>query len=145
MHDPTQIDNATRVVLGGDRDEIDALEGAILGEVDRHAYPKNAKFAIRLALEEAVTNAIEHGSPGEHAGVVVEYRVEPHTVLIAVTDNGPGFDPGDIPDPTLEENLDKPSGRGLMLMRAYMTEVVHNDRGNRVLMRYAITAANGAS
>ena len=49
---------------------------------------------------------------------------------------GPGFDPSTVPDPTLDQNLEIPSGRGLMLMRAYMTAVTFNPAGNRVTMRY---------
>ncbi|HOF18390.1 MAG TPA: ATP-binding protein [Phycisphaerae bacterium] len=49
-------------------------------------------------------------------------------------DEGTGFDPTRVPDPTADENLEKPSGRGLMLMRAYMDEVRYNDRGNQVFL-----------
>ncbi|MCL4211472.1 MAG: ATP-binding protein [Phycisphaerales bacterium] len=51
-------------------------------------------------------------------------------------DEGSGFVPDAVPDPTLDENIVIPSGRGLMLMRAYMSEVCYNDRGNRVYLRY---------
>ena len=53
---------------------------------------------------------------------------------IQVEDEGPGFDPGDVPDCTLEENLEKPSGRGLELMRNYMTQMEYNASGNRLVM-----------
>ena len=51
-----------------------------------------------------------------------------------MSDEGPGFDPADVPDCTLDENLDKPSGRGLKLMRNFMTMVEYNEHGNRVVM-----------
>ena len=53
-----------------------------------------------------------------------------------VEDQGPGFDPGSLPDPTTRENIEKPSGRGLLLIRAYMSSVVFNEVGNRVTMVY---------
>jgi serine/threonine-protein kinase RsbW len=53
-----------------------------------------------------------------------------------VEDRGPGFDPSGVPDPTLDENLELPSGRGLMLIRAYMTRVAFSPTGNRVSMYY---------
>jgi serine/threonine-protein kinase RsbW len=65
---------------------------------------------------------------------MVEYTVSPSGVTISVADEGLGFDPGKVADPTLDENLDQPHGRGLMLMKAYMTEVSFNRRGNRVTM-----------
>ena len=62
--------------------------------------------------------------------------MQPGHVRISVEDQGPGFDHGTIPDPTLDENLEVPSGRGLMLIKAYMTEVRHNPAGNRLEMIY---------
>ena len=56
---------------------------------------------------------------------------------IVIEDEGDGFDPDDVPDPTLEENLELPSGRGLMLMKTFMTTVQYNEKGNRVFMEKA--------
>ena len=53
---------------------------------------------------------------------------------VSITDEGQGFDPGDVPDPTAVENIERPCGRGLMLMRYYMSEVVFHGRGNSVTM-----------
>ena len=55
---------------------------------------------------------------------------------IVVDDHGPGFDPDNIPDCTLPENIEKACGRGVMLMRAYMTSVEFNDKGNKVTLVY---------
>ena len=66
--------------------------------------------------------------------VHIAYRVLADRFEVHITDEGPGFDPGDVPDPTAVENLERPCGRGLMLMRHYMTEVAYNGRGNRVTM-----------
>ncbi len=135
---PGDPPDAATVELPNDRAAIDALELAVLAAVERHGYPKASAFAVRLAIEEAVTNAFRHGHRGldEGATVTVEYHVTPSAVRIEVEDQGPGFDPSDVPDPTLDENLEHPSGRGLMLIRAYMTATSHNDRGNRLIMRY---------
>ncbi|MEZ6318744.1 MAG: ATP-binding protein [Phycisphaerales bacterium] len=129
--------NSTVVELRDRRDEIEAVEHRILAELDRFGYPPSSGFAVRLALEEAITNAFEHGHatlPDE--SVTVEFAVRPERVRISIEDRGPGFDPGAIPDPTLDENLDKPHGRGLMLIRSFMTEVRHNGSGNRLIMVY---------
>lgn len=124
--------------LPHDRDRIDQLENRLLDAVEAAGYEKASRFAIKLAFEEALMNAFHHGHAelDEDAEVRVAYRVSPDEVFISVEDQGPGFDPGDVPDPTLEENLSLPSGRGLMLMRAYMTQVSHNPSGNRVEMWY---------
>jgi serine/threonine-protein kinase RsbW len=92
-------------------------------------------FGIRLAVEEALINAIKHGNMLDRAkNVRVEYRLLADRFEIHISDEGAGFDPSEIPDPTDCENLDRPCGRGLMLMRHYMTEVRYNACGNAVSM-----------
>ena len=66
--------------------------------------------------------------------VQVEFTLNDESIMIQVEDQGPGFSPDELPDPTAEENLPRPNGRGVMLMRAYMTEVDFNERGNRVIL-----------
>ena len=67
--------------------------------------------------------------------VRVAYFIDPNRFEIDITDEGCGFDPCDVPDPTAVENLERPCGRGLMLMRHYMTEVQFTGRGNCVSMK----------
>jgi serine/threonine-protein kinase RsbW len=97
--------------------------------------PDHDVFSIRLALEEALVNAIKHGNQMDRSKKVhVAYRLVADRFEVHVTDEGTGFDPSDVPDPTAFENLERPCGRGLMLMRHYMTEVTFNSRGNSVRM-----------
>ena len=63
-------------------------------------------------------------------------------IRVEVVDQGPGFNPEGVPDPTDEANLEVPSGRGIMLMRAYMTEVDYLPPGNRVRMVYSRSASS---
>jgi serine/threonine-protein kinase RsbW len=93
-------------------------------------------FSIKLALEEALVNAIKHGNQMDRSKKVhISYRLHHDRFEVHITDEGPGFDPADVPDPTAAENLERPCGRGLMLMRHYMTEVAYRDRGNTVWMK----------
>jgi anti-sigma regulatory factor (Ser/Thr protein kinase) len=113
------------------------------------------------ALEEALLNALYHGNLEvssdlkeiDHAAfynLVEERRVTSpwcdrriHVkvcltttdVEVVIRDQGPGFDPSKLPDPTDPENLDRPSGRGVMLMRAFMDDVSYNEFGNEVTLR----------
>ncbi len=92
-------------------------------------------FSVRLAVEEALVNAIKHGNQMDRSKCVrISYRFLADRFEVEITDEGDGFDPADVPDPTAVENLERPCGRGLMLMRAYMTEVAYNERGNSVSM-----------
>ena len=98
-------------------------------------YSEDDRFAIRLSLEEALINAIKHGNNFDPARKVrVSADVGDEQTTITVCDEGAGFDPSVVPDPTTDENLEKPSGRGIMLMRAYMDEVSYNYHGNEVRM-----------
>ncbi len=121
------------------REEIDRVEQDILNAVDACGYPPASRFALRVALEEAMVNAFLHGHRGlsESVPIEVQYAVSPAEVEVRVTDQGPGFDPNVIADPTIDENLELPSGRGLMLIRAYMTSVEHEMHGRRIVMKYA--------
>jgi serine/threonine-protein kinase RsbW len=92
-------------------------------------------FAIKMAVEEALVNAIKHGNQMDPCKCVrVTYCVRPELFEVRISDEGPGFDPADVPDPTAPENLERPCGRGLLLMRYYMNEVTFLDRGNTICM-----------
>lgn len=137
MSNEQHIPGATVTRIERDRAQIEALEERLFAEIEESGFPTSSQFAIRLALEEAVTNAFVHGNKNaEGSDITVEYAVEPGRVCIAVEDRGKGFDPNGVPDPTLEENLHKPSGRGLMLIKSYMTRVWHNETGNKLMMCY---------
>lgn len=121
----TTIPNDTATALAVQERIIDTLEG--LG------YPPRDVFGIRLALEEALVNAIKHGNRNDpRKQVRIDCRISADRVIVEIEDEGPGFDVEDVPDPTAEENLEKPSGRGIMLMRAFMTSVDYQGRGNRI-------------
>jgi len=80
-------------------------------------------------------DAIKHGNRQDPTKRIdVELRLSPERVQIEIGDEGVGFDPASVPDPTDDRNLELPTGRGLMLMRSYMTSVQFNDQGNRVVM-----------
>lgn len=137
MTDPSKQD-AGQFDLIHDRDQIDAAVKRIIGGLTLHGYTESSKFAVRLAIEEGLANAFRHGHKGLPAtsGVHVTFNVTPDQLRVTIQDSGPGFDPHVVPDPTLDENLELPSGRGLMLMRAYMTSVTFNSKGNQVTMVY---------
>ncbi len=126
------------VWLAHDQEEIRRAELALLNDVSNANYTEASSFAIRLAFEEAVYNAFRHGHQqlDKAEKVLLAWRVTAEEVLITVEDKGPGFKPGAVPDPTTSERLELPHGRGVMLMKAYMTVVQYNEKGNRVTMIY---------
>lgn len=118
------------------RADIERAEVALGLALEKFRYADAARFAVRLALEEALVNAFRHGHKNLPANTPVRfgYTVGPDEVVMDIEDKGPGFDPGKVKDPTLEENLEVPTGRGLLLMRAYMARVEYLGKGNRVRM-----------
>jgi serine/threonine-protein kinase RsbW len=107
----------------------------IMDEVERHQYGEQSAFAIRLALEEGLMNAVKHGNKLDASKTVhVEAKVTPKQTEIVIEDQGAGFERKDVPDPCAEENLLKCSGRGLLLMEAYMDKIQYTHGGRRVKM-----------
>ncbi|MBM4052774.1 MAG: ATP-binding protein [Planctomycetes bacterium] len=124
-------------ILRGLRAEIDACQSAVEEAMAQHGYGREALFAVRLALEEALVNAIRHGNRHVPGGQVdFRWSVDGDEARFEVRDQGDGFDPDAVPDPTHDDNLEIPSGRGIMLMKAYMSEVAYRDPGNHVSMVY---------
>ena len=92
-------------------------------------------FSIIMSLEEAGINAIKHGNKLDPAKIMtLKIFLYADRVEATVQDEGEGFDPEDVPDPTDPENTGRECGRGLLMMRHYMKEVIYSDNGRRVFM-----------
>jgi serine/threonine-protein kinase RsbW len=123
------------VSIPSDLAEARRLQADIEHALNAAAFGERDVFAIKLALEEALVNAIRHGNGLDPAKRVhVRYTVSPERFEIRIADEGPGFDPCAVPDPTAPENLERPCGRGLLLMRHYMNEVEYSSCGRCVSM-----------
>ncbi|MBR0224605.1 MAG: ATP-binding protein [Thermoguttaceae bacterium] len=108
---------------------------AVVAELEARSWNPGDVFAIRLALDEAVANAIEHGNRRDpDKKVRLSAEISGERILVSIQDEGPGFNFDAIKDPTLDENLELPQGRGLFLIRNFMTHVWHNDKGNIIYM-----------
>jgi serine/threonine-protein kinase RsbW len=102
----------------------------------RTAFAEHEAFAIKMAVEEALVNAIKHGNQMDaDKQVRGEYGLNSEQFHIRITDDGPGFNPDDVPDPTAPENLERPCGRGLLLIRYYMSSVTFHDNGRTIVMQ----------
>ncbi len=92
-------------------------------------------FGIHMALEESISNAIRHGNKEDPLKkVLVDCELGSTRFWAKVCDQGEGYDPGEVPDCRDAENLEQPGGRGLALIRAYMTHVEHSSCGCCVTM-----------
>lgn len=146
---------------GNDLSLISALIGHLVdtGE-DFGVVTHGNRSQIAVALDEAMTNGIIHGNlevpsqlregdgqafhdliqqrtdqlPYSKRVVRVTGQFEASEARFSILDEGPGFDPTDVADPTKRSNLDKPHGRGLFLIRAFMDDVLFNDQGNEITL-----------
>ena len=117
-----------------------ALEEALLNGL-YHGNLELSSDMIREARSNLVTssgpNVIDQRrvqAPYRDRRIYVQVAITPKDVRFVIRDEGPGFKPGDVPDPTDPANLERESGRGLLLMRSFMDEVHYNEQGNEVTL-----------
>ena len=102
-----------------------------------YAIGKETYGEVLVAVMEAVNNAINHGNKRDEKKVVeVCFEKEEDTLIVTVSDEGTGFRPELIPDPTKPENIEKISGRGVFLMRNLSDGIEFNEQGNSVKMSF---------
>src|SRR5437899_7704204 len=107
----------------------------IAGQAPTSLSPRRVRFNLRTALAEALANAIAYGNRYDpHRLVRVRVEVSRDAVRIYVTDDGAGFDPATVPDPTLPERVEREDGRGLFVLRSLVDHVVFSERGNSVCL-----------
>jgi serine/threonine-protein kinase RsbW len=107
----------------------------LLEALRRASWSEHEVFGVHLAVEEAVVNAIRHGNGlDENKQVRVGFRLSAERFWVEISDEGSGFNPEHLPDPTDTDNIEAPCGRGVLLMRNFMSRVEFHDRGNRVVM-----------
>ena len=122
--------NATRVsyALESTLASVNKAEQAAFEVAARSGFDENECGRIAMAVREATMNAVLHGNRYDSAKrVTVSFESTPQCLTIAVRDEGAGLDPATLPDPLAPENLLKPSGRGIFLIRAFMDEVAFPD------------------
>lgn len=118
---PSEPDYCTKVIT------------LVLEQLEKTKWNNKDTFGIHMAMEEAIMNAIHHGNacaPDKTVHVVIE--IFDDRFYAKITDQGCGFDPDDLPDPTEDENVEKDCGRGVMLIMNFVDVVVYNAKGNSV-------------
>jgi len=122
-------------VIPSDTAAGQSVQERIIQLLESLSYDERDVFGIRLAVEEALVNAIKHGNQMDPTKTVrITCRIAPHKIRIEIEDQGQGFQPEEVPDPTSDENLERPCGRGIMLMRAFMSTIAYNASGNCVIL-----------
>lgn len=122
-------------VLPSDLSAYHAFVTDLLERLKELGWSEKVLFGIHMALEESISNAIRHGNKEDASkSVSVKCELSANRFWAKVCDEGEGYDPGGVPDCKSPENLERPGGRGLELIRFYMTSVEHSDCGCCVTM-----------
>lgn len=156
------VRSETNYVLNNDTTLVQSLVHQIRDLLRSMRYfGENDRLRIGIALEEALLNALYHGNlevsselrendtmlyeqtakeraavePYNRRRLYIDVRLTPMMAEFIIRDEGPGFDPKSVPDPTDPEFLERPSGRGMLLMRSFMDEIEYNATGNQVTLR----------
>jgi len=122
-------------------EEMDKATSMILSAMDDLGYVDESIRKMKIILTELFANAIYHGNQGDHSKrVIIGHIIDKKRVTISILDEGAGFDPALVPDPTLPENLVKDCGRGLYIVKNYADSMEFNQTGNRVtITKYHVT------
>ncbi|MGI8982301.1 MAG: ATP-binding protein [Pirellulaceae bacterium] len=108
---------------------------ALLARLEAERWNSQEVFGVHIAVEEALVNAITHGNKEDPSkSLHIRMQSSPQQLRVEIVDEGSGFDPGQVPDPTHPDRLNMPHGRGLMLMHSFMTHVEYKGRGNELVM-----------
>jgi serine/threonine-protein kinase RsbW len=94
---------------------------------------------LLVALTEAVNNALQHGNKANpNKNIEITFKVKNDTLHFSIKDEGPGFNPDLLPDPTDPENIEKPTGRGIFLMKHLADKVSFEENATRVLLEFKL-------
>jgi serine/threonine-protein kinase RsbW len=130
-----QSEIVERIVLESDMSSIHRVEDLVDRVSDTGALSEDMYGNVLIAVTEALNNAIVHGNLShKEKAVVVDCVLNGKGLMVAVADQGDGFDYDNLPDPTAPENIEKPNGRGVFLMKSLADDVVFEDGGRKVTL-----------
>ena len=125
------------LTISSKTENIVVVESLINDICDKFKISEDHYGNILVALTEAVNNAIQHGNknnPSKHINIT--FNIRPDHLSFTIKDEGPGFDYSHIPDPTAPENIEKPNGRGVFLMKNLADNVEFEDNGSTVKLDF---------
>ena len=121
------------VVIESDPQPAVEVIKQVLDHLETKGWSGRDLFGIHMAMEEALMNAIKHGNRNQRDKIVtISITITDHRFYCRITDEGEGFAPDEVPDPTWEGALECESGRGLALIRNYMDQAIYNEVGNSI-------------
>ncbi|MDQ3100244.1 MAG: ATP-binding protein [Bacteroidota bacterium] len=134
-----ELEFTQRIDFPAKAENIALAEKLIDEACAKHNIHESLYGNLLIALTEAVNNAIHHGNKLDPSKIVtMGYEKKDDRIIFLVQDQGPGFDHDQLPDPTDPQNLEKPHGRGVFLMKALAEEVEFADNGATVTLAFSL-------
>ena len=141
------LESQVHLEIGSRLENVELVQIAVEASLDQLELDDELSNSSGTAVREAVANAIEHGNGGDpDKQVQVTLGLEGGDIVIEVRDEGPGFDPGSLPDPLASENLLRPSGRGIFFMKKFMDRIDYSfepEGGTVVTLRKRVMGGVG--
>jgi len=117
--------------------QLSIVENEIDYITNKYGISKENYGKILISVLEAVNNAIVHGNKLDQTKFIdIDIEIIKNVLIITVADQGEGFRPSEVPDPTKKENIEDLNGRGVFLMSKLADEIEFNRKGNRVKMTF---------
>ena len=136
MHKPVRAHWTFDESISSHVDEASAVIRELVAQLKKGNWSDKDLFAIHMASEEALMNAVKHGNEHDETKSVHVLMILNESEFYArIEDEGVGFDPNNVPNPCDDCNLDKTSGRGVLLIRKFVDDVVYNQAGNVIEFR----------
>ncbi len=120
-------------------ENIRIVESFIDNAQEKYAFDDDIYGNIMIAVTESVNNAIKHGNKNDKdKNVTLSLSLDKNEISFVIEDEGVGFDYNNLPDPTAPENLERPEGRGIFLMKNLCDEVEFEDEGRKVKLSFYV-------
>ncbi len=135
----TMQSDTQRIAIKSQVENIALIEKAIDEICNANNITEEHYGNVLIAITEGVNNAINHGNKQDSSKeVIVEFTISEKQLVCKITDEGPGFDYENVPDPTSPENIEKPNGRGVFLMRHLSDDIEFDDTGAVVTLTFGL-------
>lgn len=135
--------------IGSRLENVELVQIAVEAALAQLEVGEEQSHKIGTAVREAVANAIQHGNGMDpDKQVEIDFKLDGDEMIIHVRDEGSGFDPGNVPDPLVPDNLLRPNGRGILIMKEFMDEVDYSyveKCGTQLTMRKRLDLPRDAS
>jgi serine/threonine-protein kinase RsbW len=139
MQTPQTIEEKDTMYFSSEPQNIALIEPLVTSVLEKHAISDDIFGNVLVAITEATNNAIQHGNKLDPKKKVhISYSVDADMIRFTIQDEGQGFNPDILPDPTDPENIEKPHGRGVFLMKRLADTVSFEENGTRVCLGFKI-------